>query len=662
MVTSDRNLRGGAQHRILHHPSDIFTSGQQPGDSKQDLLIPEPVDSGSGSRRNRNRGKGKNTGPWSKDPSGDRLKDQPDSETIPGSDRGKVVGVGSGDSSVGGNKDISNLQICNLNDLVHGHWVYSESIRKTIVGSQGSNPAGDQSWTGYGPLGCRSHIWNERYLLTPNVNSLTSAYSTPPQLTRASLLNQNRNYATHMQSFSWVLDHGQSENGQIDQKTSRCQQPEMDVGDFIEVLKRSPLIMVGDKFLEQEFLSLECMVMGLQDQLLKNYRTEHQIKGTDNESVDWKIMDYHIESEMPPTVELKIAPGRDAAVFATQQKSKQSPQSSSPVPKVPSSNIYRKAKPGQMKLVDMKSNLTLATFIRSDVLWDAGMFSPQTTDHEALHPDCKLVGPVLMCEPPPQLPNTKSPSGSGAPTRKGSWFSWWIGEQDQQGSTKGKAGKGESQNMDESAEFWVGSDLERDMINLEWVDMLRQIVDAEGEASKDSRGSRTPLMVISNGIFWSYDPLDALLLDETFRLRQQHGPKRLTKVERDQALKLQDTRRKLLRRRYTTVLSHTLEFLKATYPELRVIIQTSVRRHQDCPTSRSTKSSAAETVVRDDRDQEDALLNELTRVVVARMQDSRFSFLDTTFLRLFNDTSNLSRRYCHRFMMPGKPSYVLAPL
>ncbi|KAG0338479.1 hypothetical protein BG000_003898 [Podila horticola] len=482
------------------------------------------------------------------------------------------------------------LRICDLEDIAHGEWV---SVEGGLP--RGLNAAKDLTWSGYGYAGCRSHIWNERYLLTPTPLTSPDTSSGNPW-TRAPTAKQDLEYALRTKHLRW-----QVKDPTVNKKEA-CRQPEMDIPDFVEVLKRSPLVMVGDKFLELEYLTLECMVLGMQQTLSGSEDPEYQI-----------------ETEMPPVTELRLGPGK-------------TPESAP--------RIYRKAKPGKMQLVDRVSNLTLATFIRSDVLWDADIH-PDQGDTSALHPDCKLVGAALLCEP--ALDETRE----------------------------------HDQDQDELA---VGSDLDQDMINLAWVSILKQTVEQErnnkvlsednahkgGENEEGSFLPRKPTVVISNGLFWKYDPretsTDAILdsiassqegADKAAALkasRANRRNRRLTKTELEQIKAYQDMRRKQLKQRYATLLTSTLEYIHTSWPELRVVVQTSVK-HRPCE-ALAMAENAGELSVQEQTEQEAALLNVLTKTVVARVQDPLYSFLDTTFLRLYKDASP-NKRQCRNFMMPG---------
>ncbi|KAI8604070.1 hypothetical protein EDD21DRAFT_241160 [Dissophora ornata] len=628
-----------------------------------------PLDTVSGPRRDRNRGK--KPQPPKKAPAGSTEKGQ--ISTDKGKGAPKDTGVDQGSDSNDGSTDSEKhvgledkhdetendeqsspntpaapaTRICNLGDVATGQWVISEEQGELPIWSMGQ----DLSWTGYGHNGCRSNIWNERYLLTPSVTDNSTA--------RLGLLQKDRDYAWHLKKLRWQLDQEQDRQQQRQKQGQRtkdaCQQPVMDVGDFVEVLKRAPLVMIGDKFLEQEYLAMECMILGMQDQLLHDSRSKKDGAIADDDVTD--SLDYRIESEAPPIVELKVAP-RSATPLATD---------SNPSTTAASRNrpaVYRKAKPGRMRLIDRQSNLTLITFIRSDVLWDSDMLAGQIAKHAlksaaelsnldagGLHPDCKLVGTVLMCEPAHiDVHRSESKATRVLKQAASHWWQWWIG-------SKGDGAENPVENMergeDSDSDMSFGSDLDRDIINLEWVQRLEEIVHDSAEhrqnaskrqGSTEGDAERKPVVVISSGHFWEYDPRDAV------SRVQQRSNKKLTKAEQDQIRESQDKRRKLLRQRYTMMMSNMLDYIKATYPDLRVVVQTSVRRSA----CKLGPIDAAEIALRDAKDQEAALLNALTKTVVARMQDPLYAFLDTTFLRVFKDP-DANLRHCDSFVMPGTP-------
>ncbi|CAO3563428.1 unnamed protein product [Mortierella alpina] len=536
-------------------------------------------------------------------------------------------------------------RICSLEDVARGRWVYSKMELET-------GSALDMTWTGYGPQGCRSNIWNERYLLTPSPTDNTTT-TTAADIHRQSLTQRDFEYARQLKRYHWQLHaEGRSSRSKDPQNRGEtdCRQPPMDVIDLVEVLKRSPLVMIGDKFLEQEFLTLECMIMGMQDQLLFNSRNG----GTGDEEEE--ALDYLIELRRPDVVELKIAP-----VVSSNKDTGSGSAARRPA-------IYRKAKPGQMRLLDHASNTTLITFIRSDILWDSDMMTGQVAKHAlksvaelsaldagGLHPDCKLVGSVVLCEPARverREPTSTKESGSSS-----LWTLW--------GELKGgSANVGVDEDVEdarhhhedsEAGEMAFGSDLDRDMINLEWVRILDGIVrdsaayveraiQGQAQATAAAVVERKPMVLISNGHVWEYDPEDAIDHD-------QHRSGKLSKVEQDVKIRTsQENRRKQLRQRYAMVLSNALDYIKSTHPEMRVMVQSSVRRS---PCESGSGSGGVEAqVVRDMKDEEAALLNALTKTVVARMQDPLYSFLDTTFLRSFKETMQ-DKHHCDSFMMPG---------
>ncbi|KAG0025975.1 hypothetical protein BGZ81_006713 [Podila clonocystis] len=599
-----------------------------------------------GPRRNRDRGKKrpkKNSKPGSQDdkkdspetgvrvrpknPKGEPNGKPDQKDTLDGS---KVKGGANGgheekpkenDTPVTSDKE-DGLRICDLEDITHGEWV---SVEGGLP--RGLNAAKDLTWSGYGSAGCKSHIWNERYLLTSIPTSLDTGSGSP--WTRAATAKQDLEYALRAKRLRW-----QVKDPTVNKKEA-CRQPEMDIPDFVEVLKRSPLVMVGDRFLELEYLTLECMVLSMQ---------QTQPGSEDPE--------YQIETEMPPVTELRLGPGK-------------TPESAP--------RIYRKAKPGKMQLVDRVSNLTLVTFIRSDVLWDADIH-PDQGDTSALHPDCKLVGAALLCEPALVHDKNVVDSPPSTTSNDGSWWKWWIS--DNPSLTEGET-REQDQDQDELA---VGSDLDQDMINLEWVSILKQTVEQErnnkvlsddnthkgGENEEGSFLPRKPTLVLSNGLFWKYDPretsTDAILdsiassqggADKAVALkasRESRRNRKLTKTELEQIKAFQDMRRKQLKQRYVTLLASTLEYIRMSWPELRVVVQTSVK-HRPCE-ALAMAENVGELSVQEQTEQEAALLNVLTKTVVAKVQDPLYSFLDTTFLRLYKDASP-NKRQCRSFMMPG---------
>ncbi|KAG0274036.1 hypothetical protein BGZ95_010168 [Linnemannia exigua] len=546
-----------------------------------------------------------------------------------------------------GNRDqdaaAASLRICNLADVAKGQWVFSQ-----VASTHSSAPAAgidqDLSWTGYGP----SNIWNERYLLTPAFVPETES----PSTTSSPHLSSDWAYADRLQQYRWVMEHTSPNNKQkapkVEQQEPKCRQPDMDLADFVEVLKRAPLVMIGDKFLEQEFLILECMFAGMQQQLLIDYRAEDN--GNRGLQEELEALDYWIDSEKPAIIELKVASGEELSTSKTSSEGTGEAHR-------PRSIVYRKAKPGQMRLFDRQSNLTLITFIRSDVLWDAGMMTEIATKHAitslqelstldagGVHPDCKLAGSSLMCEPAGIDRHDSESRGITQQMQQSTsgWWTWLVGSQEE--SVDELVGHNVAESTDE--EMSTGSDLDHDMINLEWVETLKEIVQESASLRQKRKWGapeveRKPMVVVSNGQFWEYDPRDAVRLD-------LQGDRKLSKVEQDKIKESQDKRRVLLRQRYTIVLTNMLDYIKSTYPDLPVIVQTSVKR-SPCDTG---AVSADEKALWKLKDQEAALLNALTKTVVARMQDPLYSFLDTTFLRLFKD-STPNKRHCRNFMMPG---------
>ncbi|KAG0248961.1 hypothetical protein BG011_009695 [Mortierella polycephala] len=637
---------GGYLLTQLHHQKDLAPT--PPTVPIPDVMTGD-VDPSAGPRKDRNRGK-KNRGPKKKTPpEGAATKTKSTNGKGDGTNRGTDKNVntdkhGSDDNrrpldggATKGNKtvesgrpstttDAPQLRICNLEDITKGHWVQSKSQVSA------ANLGRDLSWTGYGPYGCRSNIWNERYLLTPSRSAATTGDRPPSDLKHAQNLKQ----------FQWQLNYQQHQQ-------QSCRQPTMDVADFVEVLKRSPLIMIGDKFLEQEYLVLECIILGMQDQLLHDFQREQPDDETQEEA--WEALEYHIESEWPPVVELKIAAGAPRISGSTSGPSRSR------------SNIYRKAKPGQMRLVDRISNLTLVTFIRSDVLWDSAMLTGQVAKHAlksvaelasldagGLHPDCKVAGTILMCEPA-HIESHKDDTGSRGKDFQQSispWWRWW----EQVVNDDHPLEHDPEEDLEEELSF--GSDLAYDMINLEWVQILEDFVQdsrrhregiAQEQMESDADVERKPMILVSNGHFWEYDPQDAI--DPGLR-NIINNNKKLSKAEQGRILVNQNSRRKLLRQRYTMVLANMLDYIKETYPDLRVMVQTSVRRGF-CGTG---PLSNAEKTIRDANEQEAALLNALTKIVVAKMQDPLYAFLDTTFLQRFHDPV-ASKRRCSSFMIPG---------
>ncbi|KAG0054564.1 hypothetical protein BGZ83_010969 [Gryganskiella cystojenkinii] len=545
-------------------------------------------------------------------------------------------------------------RICDPEDLSNGQWVFTATPRPLFTPK--SESSRDMSWTGYGESGCQSTIWNERYLLTPSSVNNTLGPTTSRLVISDRQSKQDWEYASRLKDYHWQLDQPvQSKQKAVikEQHQQECRQPVMDVVDFIEVLKRAPLIMIGDRFLEEEYLALECMILGAQSQLAFDYKKEHPDDKLENYEINSKEypLDYRIESEMPEVVELQVAPTRGRGKGGEDR----------------GSGVYRKAKPGQMRLVDRLSNMTLATFIRSDVLWDSNMLQSQISKHAlkstaglskleagGLHPDCQLVGHVVLCEPANLQSREAEPTTEESKPALSSWWHWWV-----RADIPASAAPLDSVDQgDLEGEMSFGSDLDHDMINLEWTQLLREVLsEAHGQLVTGDDGEdipRTPMVLVSNGHFWEYDPRDAMTGSE---LAQEQAHKRFSKTEQEQIRKRQVLRRKLLRQRYTMVLTNMMDYLQTTHPELRVMVQTSVKRRpcellQQQNPRQQGPINAAEKTLRDLKDQEAALLNALTKTVVARMQHPRYSFLDTTFLRLFQDATT-NKRYCRNFMMPG---------
>ncbi|KAG0366885.1 hypothetical protein BC939DRAFT_505619 [Gamsiella multidivaricata] len=647
---------GGYLLSQLQHHKDLGPPATPIAGIGSDMVL----DPGSGPRRDRNRGK-KYQSPKKVPNKGNDSPKDPSSgtKTNPGSDgKDESTEVEQHNGSIGGSNSTgiknqpvktapssSTARICNLEDLASGQWVNIKTQGKAPEWK----PDQDLSWTGYGRNGCRSNIWNERYLLTPSVlDNTTTLYGTD-------LLQADQEHAWHLKNYHWQPDQRRDRQNQRQRQgqpdLGECRLPKFDAEDFVEVLKRAPLVMIGDKFLEQEYLAIECLILGMQNQLLRDYRSE--IAGSDvDDKAALNSLEYRIESESPPVVEFKIAPGSDSPPHSESRSSTGASKSRSA--------IYRKAKPGQMRLVDRISNLTLVTFIRSDVLWDSGMLIGQVAKHAlksttelsnldtgGLHPDCKLVGTVPLCEPASiSIHDDRSKGSQKVKNTASRWWQWLVGVKDTGLSSNGYDLGGASE-----SEMSVGSDLDRDIINLEWAQSLDDIVKdsaAHREQVSTRRDStegdaeRKPVVLVSNGHFWEFDPRVAI------SLTQERSNRKMTKADQDQVKDSQDKRRKLLRQRYTMVMTNMLDYIKANYPDLRVITQTSVR-HSACePASLST----ADKAFQDAKEQEAALLNALTKTVVARMQDPLYSFMDTTFLRVFKD-SIANNPHCSSFMMPG---------
>ncbi|KAF9916489.1 hypothetical protein BX616_003630 [Lobosporangium transversale] len=665
-------LSGGYLLSQLQHPNDLGTvpllrEGTDSSNSNGLQLDTGPT---SGSRRDKGWGK-KQPVPAKEDPPFGASKG---GETTDESDK-PAKHLPSHESSS------SSVRICSLEDVANGEWIYTSVKESKQEKVEVTTTPVDQnlSWTGYGQNGCRPHIWNERYLLTPSYG-FNSNFTTTP-LNSSSYLQADLQYAQHLKNFRWQLSPRQDPR-HPNQFLSECQQPEMDVSDFVDILKRTPIVMIGDKFLEQEYLAIECMILGMQDQLYMDAgikpttgRIDTNDKSAAYEEGKEALVagfEYRIESEMPSVIELKIAPGS--------RKQNHHP------------SIYRKAKPGQMRLVDRVSNLSLITFIRSDVLWDPGMFlvdpihkhtvktAKEISEMEAngLHPDCKVVGMALLCEPARiehyrkteanERDKSEGLTTTAASSTSSYWWQWWIGS-DNAPSEQSKSSTGSNNNLGdqdgdkEEEEMLYGSDLDHDIINLKWTELLEAIVSdtAEHRARASMRKStseedieRKPLVMISSGHFWEYDPkdvttgfMDGWSNDAGKGHEEAKKMKALSKAERDQIRQSRDKRKKLLRQQYMRVLTNMLDYIKEKYPDLRVFVQTSVRR-RPCGNDSDKYNKSIEEL----KDQEAALLNTLTKTVVARMQDPLYSFVDTKFLREFKG-SVASTRHCSNFMMPG---------
>lgn len=616
-------------HKDITPPILSVSNGEESSSSSSHNHQPNTpiidLEQDSGPRKDRDRSK-KPHGPAKKKPT------KPVDNAIAGGNRTQDAGP-------------SSLRICNLQDIAKGQWVFSHAASSHSAPGAGQ----DLSWTGYGPFGCRSTIWNERYLLTPAAvpvpESESSTTASSPHLSK------DWAYADRLQHYHWLMEPSGPKRKQDQQQEPKCRQPDIGVADFVEVLKRSPLVMIGDKFLEQEFLTLECMLMGMQQQLLLDYRAEDN--GNRGTLAELEALDYWIDSEKPAVIELKIASSEKLS-------SPESPSDSSAGASKSRSIVYRKAKPGQMKLIERQSNLTLITFIRSDVLWDIGMLTETAAKHAlksveelatldavGLHPDCKLAGLTLMCEPAGIDRHDSESWGTAStkPTQQSTsrWWKWLVGSEES--SSDELSGHNVAESTDE--EMSTGSDLDHDMINLEWVDTLKEIVEESAKLRQRRKWGapeveRKPMVLVSNGQFWEYDPRDAVPFD------LQDGDRKLSKIEQDRIKESQDRRRNTLRQRYTIVLTNMLDYIKTTHPDLRVMVQTSVKR-SPCE---SASVSADDKALWKLKDQEAALLNALTKTVVARMQDPLYSFLDTTFLRIFKDSAP-NKRHCRNFMMPG---------
>ncbi|KAF9435578.1 hypothetical protein BGZ76_005952 [Entomortierella beljakovae] len=523
-VLSGGYLLGQFQYQRDHMPPAVPLPGKG---TAGDLL----VDPGSeGPRRDRSRGK------HQKAPK--KQPEQPSSNKTTNSGPEKVIPNIPAPSIINPSDETTGTRICTLEDVAKGQWIYFKTQDKAPEWS----PDQDMSWTGYGHKGCQSSIWNERYLLTPAITNLTTTrYPSIPDL------QNDLNYAHHLRNFQWQLLNEKSQNQGSQGTEGKCQQPGMDIEDFVEVLKRAPLIMIGDKFLEQEYLTIECLVMGMQERLKLEYKSENTKKPIDEKNMR-KALEYWIETEAPPVVEFKAAPHSNNRVSGSTSSGKDRP------------TVYRKAKPGQLRLVDRTSNLTLVTFIRSDVLWDSGMLNSQifrhpvksdveqsSADANGLHPDCNLVGTTLMCEPA-RIDSSIAEKLQGNKLDKKSsvkhWWQWWIGTETEQSHDENDSDEGGGAEVEDDMSF--GSDFDHDMINLEWVQALENIVkDTEEHHSKQSV-ERKPVIVISNGHFWAYDPRDVTAL---MRLSRDEKLNINSKSEQGKLRHNQILRRKLLRQR-----------------------------------------------------------------------------------------------------------------
>ncbi|KAG0333191.1 hypothetical protein BG004_000936 [Podila humilis] len=629
------------QHGFTQTPPTI------PGDLSPSLVV--PIAPEAGERRTRHRGKKRlpkkskpipgmddaidNGGSGSVKTTGAKTEKaapkEDDKKSKPSPS--KAPGIGSSGKAVDSNID-DDMRICDLGDITHGKWGDARNVPRSL----NMVTERDLGWSGYGSAGCTPHIWNERYLLTPNVPSFATLdhnLGSKLALSRAPpTAKQDLEYALRSKQQTWQVD--QSSMGLS--KKGACRQPDMDALDLIEVLKRSPLVMVGDKFMELEYLALECIILGMQSQL----QLEARLSGAE----DIEPLEYQIETEMPSITELKLGPDK----------------------------IYRKAKPGTMRIFDRVSNLTLATFIRSDVLWDFNIH-PVQGPLSTLHPDCKLVAEVLLCEPTLVRPKEHN---QGDTKGDQSWWKWWVSDR---GPSNSGASEEEQETENGYSELSIGSDLDQDMINQEWTSVLKQIMEHERQNSvfpeddpqdgkKVAAGSpRKPTVVISNGLFWKYDPrewsVDTIL--DTIASSQQGADKaavlkvsrasrrngRLTKAEQEQVKNYQDQRRKQLKQRYTTMLASSLEHLYKSWPELRVIVQTSVKPRSCEGSLNMMVENKGELSIEEQVEQEAAMLNALTKIVVARVQNPQYSFLDTTFLRLYKQPVP-NKRQCRSFMLP----------
>ncbi|KAF9430193.1 hypothetical protein BGZ94_007977 [Podila epigama] len=615
----------------------------------------------NGPRRNRHRGKKwptQKTKSKAETGAGKNNSTQPDNRQQPNknNNNNKKNGPKVVPSDDEDDEEDDSIRICDLEDITNGQWITVASpISDKDVGQ-------DQSWTGYGYGGCKSHIWNERYLLTPSSpassSSSTSSSVLGPSNRQSTIRQQNFEYAVRSKRMQWKIEQGEKQ-----QQKTVCRQPEMDVSDFVEVLKRSPLFMIGDKFMELEYLSMECMILGMQEELKRG----RQLSGDEGEDDSERIQ---IESVMPPVTELRLGPGKMVLNDASQDGSASAGTAAAP-------RIYRKAKPGKMQLVDRVSNLTLATFIRSDVLWDLDTRPANQNSTEALHPDCRLLGNSLQCEPTyasqaEQMQGQRKGRGnentSQGPSNHGSWWNWWISDSDASSPqlSQSRDRDGNDAHQDESLEsLSVGSDLDQDMINLEWASMLQQSVEEESNQKKTI--SRRPTVVISNGLFWRYDPQDVsvdsildILASRQGGLDNGIAPKmsrvnqrnrKLTKTQQEQVKAYHNKRRTQLKQRYATVLANALHYFQERWPDLRVIVQTSVKKkNKSCESVSGIEGLSAQE--QEQEEQEAALLNLLTKTIVARLQDPHYSFMDTTFLRQYKDV-NPNKMQCQSFMLPG---------
>jgi len=625
-------LSGGYLLSQLHSSKEVslIAPDDLPGDSSDQINVPFGRGAApSGPRRNRGNGGGKSV---HKDMGASK-------DTTHASEKGTLTDTAGQDgdhgSLQGPNTAATSEQqarICDLQDVSDGQWIFKAAPRHPFAVAEGGG--NDMAWTGYGKSGCSSSIWNERYLLTP---APSSANGTLGGINLAFGQKQSKkdwDYATHLKAYQWQL--GQPSQGnkppKVKDEEEKCLQPTMNVVDFVEVLKRAPLVMIGDRFLEQEYLTLECMILGMQSQLVLDYKGKHPDETFAAGGKDYPF-DYRIESEMPQIVELQVTRAGSAE----------------------GSGMYRKAKPGQMRLVDRVSNLTLATFIRSDVLWDSEMSQRQVSKHAlksaaelskleigGLHPDCQLIGQVALCEPANIRSHDKEPEQS---TPSPSWWSWWMGTD---GPVSEQTQNSVHDQDEPDEEMSHGSDLDHDMINLEWAEMLQEFLPVS---------QRTPTVLISNGVFWEYDPRDAMTTSE---FAQVQGSKKLTKSEQDHLRKRQVRRKRVLRQRYTMILTNTLDYLQAVHPELRVVVQTSVKRRpcepsQQQNTKKQGSIEVADRALRDSKDQEAALLNALTKVTKRGRCGSQQKMINISQMTITDNFSTIdcNRPWSLRFKMSG---------